>query len=955
MTEAGRNNSNTTGIPAQCTAVTCALRAGLLLPLLLAAACNTSTVKNENTLTQLEQMDISVQDEKIEDSLHKAMESYREYIKTAPVSTIKPEAIHRLADLEVEESYRIEGVQAPAEPGARSAIDHYTRLLAAYPLYDRNDRALYQLSRAYEEAGENSNAVNTLEKLVADYPGFERMDEVKFRLGEHYFRERKYLNASKAYAAVITSGETSTFYESALKKQGWTYFKQDKYSQALSYFIAVLDYKIEQGFSPDRSINSADNRELDETYRAISLSFAYLGGTDAIEAYMKKRGNRDYEREFYRQLADYYLSKERYTDAARTMQAYIDKYPYSEISPAYSIRIIEIYNSGGFYDLALDARKNFNVKFTSQADYWKKLNPEEHANAIEYQKSNIRTLASIYHARYQKLPQGKKKQDSYSQAIHWYREYYYLYPLDQHAPQMSKLLAELYLENGDYRAAAVEFERIAKNDPAADIAAESAYAALFAHRESLKSIPESRRRSQRGHITDKSLWFAEHYPQHAETASVLTAAAYDYLVLKHFDDATMTAQRVINNYPDSAAAHIYSARIVLADAAFESGRYAQAEQAYSRLLETTETDAEKRAALTENLAASIYKQAEQSKKKGDHGTAAQHFLRLQALAPGASLSATAQYEAASSLVTIGEWTRAAVVLEDFQKQNPTHELAEATTRNLAAIYKQNDELLKSAGKLELVAKNDPDEAIRRDALLQAAELYSLAKRQDDALRVYKQYTQTYPSPVEDAVESYRMIADIYKSKNDINNYQLYLNRLISADAKAGRKRTDRTRYLAAQSLLVLAEFQVDEFSAVELTRPFKRKLEQKKKKMALALGSLTRLLEYQVSETTTAATYYIAEIYLQFSQALAKSERPTTLNELELEQYELALEEQSYMFEEKAISVYQKNTELLDAGIHDPWVDRSIARLSTLFPAQYAKQEQQSGYLKDIYAADDRS
>ena len=36
------------------------------------------------------------------------------------------------------------------------------------------------------------------------------------------------------------------------------------------------------------------------------------------------------------------------------------------------------------------------------------------------------------------------------------------------------------------------------------------------------------------------------------------------------------------------------------------------------------------------------------------------------------------------------------------------------------------------------------------------------------------------------------------------------------------------------------------------------------------------------------------------------SERPSNLNELELEQYELALEEQIYPFEEKAIKVHEK-------------------------------------------------
>ena len=934
-----------------------ALRAGLLLPLALAAACNTTEVRNENTLTRLEQVSVSVEDEKVEDSLHKAMESYRKYLSKAPPAKTRPEAIHRLADLEVEQTYRIEGVEAPAEPGARAAIEHYARLLAAFPLYERNDRVLYQLSRAYEEAGENRKAVASLEQLIARYPDFERMDEIKFRLGEHYFRDKKYLLANDAYDAVIRLGKDSVFYESALKKQGWSYFRQDKYSHALHYFVAALDYILEQEFVPGSTRQNVDSERAEDVYRAISLSFSYLGGAKAIETYISKSGNDLYEEAFYRHLAEYYLSRDRYTDAAKTYQAYIDQHPFSETSATYSMRIIEVYQQGKFYDLAIGARADYAERFGPESAYAKQLEPEAQQRTAELQKNNIRALASYYHARFQKLPNGKARQESYKAAMHWYREYYYQFPLDADSPQMSKLLAELYLENGEYRDAATEFERIANNDPDSELAAESAYAALFAYRESLKALPESRRRSAREHIADKSLKFGDKYPQHAETAAVLAAAAYDYLLLKHFSAATETAQRVISDYPEADAELLHSARIVLADAAFEAGQYAEAEQAYTKVLEQTSPGDEKRAALTENLAASIYKQAESARKQNDHAAAAKHFQRVKAVAPQASLSASAQYEAASSLVTIGEWSRAAVVLEDFQKQHPSHELAAATTRNLAAIYRKNDDLLKSAAELERIAASDKDGEVRREALLQAGELYAQAEKPAEALRVYNQYTAKFPSPAEDAVETWHMIAAIYKARGDVGNYHGTLRKLIAADARAGRERTDRTRYLAARSLLVLAEEEVDAFMAVRLTRPFKQQLERKKKKMALALDSFTRLLEYQVSETTTAATFYIAEIYLHFSRALTDSERPTGLSALEREEYELALEEQAYLFEEKAISVFEKNTELLDAGIHDPWVDKSIARLSELFPAQYAKakHEQKSGFLQSLYAADDRT
>ena len=471
--------------------------AALIAIMLLASACNTSSVKNEheNTLTELDQVDITVEDEKVEDSLHKAMESYRKYIKQASPASVKPEAIHRLGDLEAEKSYRVEGVEAPSEPGASAAIDHYTRLLAAYPLYDRNDRVLYQLSRAYEEAGENRKAVVTLEKLVSGYPDFERMDEVKFRLGEHYFRDKKYSLAVQAYDAVLGYGDENVFYESALKKQGWTYFKQDDYSQALYYFITALDHVLEKEYVPGSRQDRVDSKHTEDIYRAISLSFSYMGGADAIEVYINKSGNTLYEQAFYHHLAEYYLSKGRFTDAAKTYQAYIDKHPLSKTASSYSMSIIEVYQQGEFYDLATSARKQFTIKYGPESDYWKQLRPEDQEQAGDLQKNNIRALASYYHARFQKLKNGKARQDSYNQAMRWYREYYYLFPLDDYAPQMRKLLAELYLENKDYGGAAREFEYIAKNNPASDLAAESAYAALFAYRENLKILPEARRRS----------------------------------------------------------------------------------------------------------------------------------------------------------------------------------------------------------------------------------------------------------------------------------------------------------------------------------------------------------------------------------------------------------------------------------------------------------------------------
>ena len=115
--------------------------------------------------------------------------------------------------------------------------------------------------------------------------------------------------------------------------------------------------------------------------------------------------------------------------------------------------------------------------------------------------------------------------------------------------------------------------------------------------------------------------------------------------------------------------------------------------------------------------------------------------------------------------------------------------------------------------------------------------------------------------------------------------------------------------------------------------------------MSIAIDTFASLVDYQVEDVTAAATFYLAEIYYEFSVSLINSERPTNLNDEELEEYELVIEEQAYPFEDKAISVHEKNMDLLDIGIYNEWIDKSLAKLAVLSPARYAKTEEDSGVI----------
>jgi hypothetical protein len=182
-------------------------------------ACATTT-SEKGTLAELDKRQPDLAEVLVADSLERAAQSYRRYLDETPKSARTPEAMRRLADLQIEQAYGVIGSgdivemvapetaspaqqivsQAPAEAavatdesqaafeqraterqqllsqsadfdaalpdgagldvpaGPRDAIDTYWSILEQYPNYERNDQVLYQLSRAYDEIGDPDSA-----------------------------------------------------------------------------------------------------------------------------------------------------------------------------------------------------------------------------------------------------------------------------------------------------------------------------------------------------------------------------------------------------------------------------------------------------------------------------------------------------------------------------------------------------------------------------------------------------------------------------------------------------------------------------------------------------------------------------------------------------------------------------------------------------------------------------
>ena len=219
----------------------------------------------------------------------------------------------------------------------------------------------------------------------------------------------------------------------------------------------------------------------------------------------------------------------------------------------------------------------------------------------------------------------------------------------------------------------------------------------------------------------------------------------------------------------------------------------------------------------------------------------------------------------------------------------------------------------------------------------------------DEYRVLEDIVARYPSPLSESIEArYRLLQIAEASGNQADRLRR-LQDLVQADALAGAERSDRTRYLAATASIELAEPVRRRFEVLQLTQPLAESVALKREALTDVIEAYTGAADYGVAEVTTQATYRLAAVYEHFSRALMDSERPTDLDALALEQYELLLEEQVFPIEEKAIDLYMTNTNRVVDGVYDEWVVLSFERLAGLMPARYAKTERSEDVVTALY------
>ena len=358
------------------------------------------------------------------------------------------------------------------------------------------------------------------------------------------------------------------------------------------------------------------------------------------------------------------------------------------------------------------------------------------------------------------------------------------FPQDAEAPATRYLLGEVLFESGRFADAAREYERTAYDYPLHAKSSDAGYAALIAYQKHEPSLSGESKALWHRQAIESSLMFATSFPEHAESARVLTKSDEELFALNEFDRVIEVSKQILERKPAGRArlsahrGHAAGALVVRSSALrrSRSGLRARERPTSPR---TIPTGRRSRSASRPRSTSRPKRSSRRATQSAPSTTscASVRWRRTRRCAP------TRSSMPRRILIDRQAVGSRAQVLESFRRNYPNHELmpqVDAQPRRRVSRNRQFD----AGGRRVRAHRGAAEETadVRRAALWQAAELYEKSASPTNAARLYASYVQQYPLPLDPAMEARQKLADMAKAQNDYKARAQWNDDIIRADA-----------------------------------------------------------------------------------------------------------------------------------------------------------------------------
>jgi hypothetical protein len=303
----------------------------------------------------------------------------------------------------------------------------------------------------------------------------------------------------------------------------------------------------------------------------------------------------------------------------------------------------------------------------------------------------------------------------------------------------------------------------------------------------------------------------------------------------------------------------------------------------------------------------------------------------------------------------GETTAAIPQLQAFYARYTLNEQAVGILERIVGIQEKSNDWQGAARTYQQIyqrdTRNKPDNALA--ALWLAAESErkaidsgvtprtSLQSAAETAL--YRQYLAEPRADLSQSIEASERLYQDALQRRDNTQQQQELNRQLQWAHKLNAAPVavqPRLRYLAARAHTLLNQPLIEQYRAIAITQPLKDSIARKQASLQKLLASQQTILDLKVAEFVTPAQYVLGDSFARFYQGVNAAPVPTGMSELDAEQYQITIEEQTQPLKDKAIEWHKANAALAtlpDGALWDAAIAKSFDALAGLSAGYYQR------------------
>ncbi len=879
------------------------------------------------------------------------------------------------------------------------------KLLKQFPNYEKKDDVLYLLAYCLQEMDDNDRALTIYERIITETPDSAMVPEAYVRQGEIHFdraqaesldrSKAEYERAIELYNKVLQF-RGSKFYDKALYKIGWSYYLMNEYDQAVKYFTDVLTYYRDH---PSRRGGRTGQDLRQDSVNYIAISFTESAGEQGSAregiAFVQQFGDREIGREVLLKIAQVYDDQTKYEAAREAYEAYIHDYPLAPDLPGVYRAVATTYEKETNYEMQVETYMRL-ARDLGPDSPWMRANSGRSADveeAINLVQNSIFAAGTYYHEMGQKATSEAERNELYKRAIAVYSQYLERYPNADNAYQTAFNLAECYYTTKQYEPAAMWYRKVIdmkkdetywadalfKNAKSFEMLVEQQGG--LPNREALEEAPQTAQGGgQQKKVTIKPvemsptvrkwvealLLHVQYLPQADDSPTLLYKVGEIYYLHGDFPNSRKYFKQLLAQYPNNA--------VVKLAAFYGQETYRQTED-WVGLREWIAglpgSGAIDRSQIEQVSAGASFKIAEQLMKQATETTPANRDLVQRAIQeyvsavdrnPDNPNAGTALYNVAVAYENhLNDMVRANDMYVRMAQKYPKNELAAKALWHAAYNWQVLIEFDRAIEAYRLYARLFPTDQNGGNALLNAGELLEDSGRGGEAVAVFQEFLNRYPTANEASEFAFR-IAIIYERMGSLdaatNAYDAYgkrgnddANRMIEAYYRWGRIMEGRgnwpeaeKRYLqakaiylrvrspevdsqyAAESAFRIADHNFQAYKRITYTGNSRRDAPVFKQKGELAKqlkAAFEEIITFNNYTWATAALYMVGATLNEFADSALTAPAPNDLPPEMADEYLFKLEEAVIPFKNAALEWFKR---CLNKGIEQRMINEWVVK-----------------------------